>query len=663
MCGIFGVILGPDGRATLEALHATIKLQFKLSESRGSEAAGWAVRTRQGISVMKRPINGIRMTRSSEYRRLFDEAVLNGSASSNGSHRRNGSLTPPLAVIGHSRMGTNGLQTDNDNNQPVVCGGVVGVHNGIIVNDEALWRRFPAMRRRFGVDTEVLLSLVRQFRADGQPLIDAMCSAFGLIEGAASVALLFEDDLKLVLATNTGSLYVARDAHGRIRIFASEQFILQQLLKDRNARSIADAAAATTIEQLKPGRGFIIDLQSGESSGFDLAAAGRFQPARQTSPCQSPPRPKAPELPPAIRHAIASLRRCSRCVLPETFPFIEFDRDGVCNYCHGYKKMIVKGEDALESLVAPYRSRDGSPDCIVAFSGGRDSSYGLHYLKTVLRMNPVAFTYDWGLITDLARRNQARICGRLGIEHILISADIAAKRANVRRNIRAWLKKPDLGMVPLFMAGDKQFFHYANLLKRRFGVQSMVFAVNPLEKTGFKTGFCGVNESKGGMYFDFSLMKKLRLSAYYLRQYLRNPAYLNSSLLDTAWAFSSSFFISHEYLMLFEYIRWDEEQINSTLRGEYDWELATDTDSTWRIGDGTASFYNYIYYVVAGFTENDTFRSNQIREGAMTREQALRLVDKENQPRWDTIHWYARTIGFDWDEARNVIDAIPKHYL
>ncbi len=92
---------------------------------------------------------------------------------------------------------------------------------------------------------------------------------------------------------------------------------------------------------------------------------------------------------------------------------------------------------------------------IVAFSGGRDSSYGLHYVKNVLKMNPVAFTYDWGLVTDLARRNQARVCGKLGVEHIIRSADITAKRRYVRKNIEAWLKKPELGMVTLLMAGDR----------------------------------------------------------------------------------------------------------------------------------------------------------------------------------------------------------------
>ena len=70
--------------------------------------------------------------------------------------------------------------------------------------------------------------------------------------------------------------------------------------------------------------------------------------------------------------------------------------------------------------------------------------------------------------------------------------------------------------------------------------------------------------------------------------------------------------------------------IEDTLLGTYDWETAVDTSTTWRIGDGTAGFYNYVYYTVAGFTEHDTFRSNQIREGEITREQALKMLEDEN---------------------------------
>ena len=94
----------------------------------------------------------------------------------------------------------------------------------------------------------------------------------------------------------------------------------------------------------------------------------------------------------------------------------------------------------------------------------------------------------------------------------------------------------------------------------------------------------------------------------------------------------------------------------------YDWELAPDTKTTWRIGDGTAAFYNYIYYTVAGFTEHDTFRSNQIREGQMSRPNALALVEEENLPRYQNIRWYLDTLGMDFASTISRINQIPKLY-
>ena len=87
-----------------------------------------------------------------------------------------------------------------------------------------------------------------------------------------------------------------------------------------------------------------------------------------------------------------------------------------------------------------------------------------------------------------------------------------------------------------------------------------------------------------------------------------------------------------------------------------------DTTTTWRIGDGTAGFYNYVYYTVAGFTEHDTFRSNQIREGQLSREKALELVQDENRPRYQNIKWYLDTLGFDFEQVIKIVNTIPKLY-
>ena len=112
---------------------------------------------------------------------------------------------------------------------------------------------------------------------------------------------------------------------------------------------------------------------------------------------------------------------------------------------------------------------------------------------------------------------------------------------------------------------------------------------------------------------------------------------------------------------MFDYYTWDEKEIDAVLE-EYNWEKAVDTPTTWRIGDGTAAFYNYAYYTVAGFTEHDTFRSNQIREGDITREEALRLVREENRPRYPNIKWYLDAVNVDYNKAISIVNKIPKIY-
>jgi hypothetical protein len=290
----------------------------------------------------------------------------------------------------------------------------------------------------------------------------------------------------------------------------------------------------------------------------------------------------------------------------------------------------------------------------------------LHYLKRVLGMNPIAFSYDWGMITDLGRRNQARLTGKLGVEHIWISADINKKRENIRKNVEAWLKRPELGMVPLFMAGDKQFYYYAHKLMEQTEVKVIFSGANPNEKTGFKLGFCGIQEGdtiEKGLLTGISFLNKVRLPIYYASQYLLNPAYINSSFYDTLHAYYSTYMLPDAYVYFYNYVPWNEKDVVSLLRREYDWETAADTSATWRIGDGTAAFYNYIYYTVAGFSEFDTFRSNQIREGTMTRDEGFRLVQSENIPRIESLEWYADIVGFDLENAIDVIHSVPKLYL
>jgi hypothetical protein len=157
-------------------------------------------------------------------------------------------------------------------------------------------------------------------------------------------------------------------------------------------------------------------------------------------------------------------------------------------------------------------------------------------------------------------------------------------------------------------------------------------------------------------------MKQLRYQYRRFHAMLQSPGYFNTSLWDTlSGEYYRSFTEKSDYFHVFDYWRWDEKTVDETL-ALYDWEKAPDTQSTWRIGDGTAAVYNYIYYTVAGFTEHDTFRSNQIREGQLTREEALAMVEEENAPRYPNIKWYLDAVGIDFAEAIKVVNAIPKLY-
>jgi glucosamine--fructose-6-phosphate aminotransferase (isomerizing) len=676
MCGIFGGVFGKGSALRRPArLEACAERLFLLSESRGKEAAGFAIANQRQLATYKAPVSARSMIRSPAYRRQLRRTAQ--------AQRANG-----IAFIGHSRLVTDGGRELNRNNQPVLTGGVAGVHNGIVVNHAALWQQHGTLRRQLEVDSEIIFALLRERLSEGQAPVRAAQSVYAELQGNASVAALFDDRDVLLLATNNGSLYYRHNPLSDSFIFGSESYIVDQF-----AGAYAAQFGAVETQHVQAGQGVLVDLRTLETQRFALTcapASGQAAPASEPGlgvasrpprslvdgaavdpPASAPPRSAAPLDLPGLRARYPylslrdRLRRCTMCVLPETMPFLEFDEHGVCSICRTRGALApVHGHAALEALVAPHRRSDGRPDCIVGVSGGRDSIFGLHYLKRVLGLNPVAYTYDWGMVTDLARRNTARICGKLGIEHILVSADIPQKRAYIRANVEAWLARPALGTVPLFMAGDKAYFYHLARVREQLGVELAFLCENMLERTDFKTGFAGVKPvvHDADHAYTLPLTDKLELAAYYAREFLANTRYFNSSLLDSAKAFAYYYVVKRDYHNLYRYVQWEEQLVERTLLEEYDFERAEDTESLWRIGDGTAAFYNYIYYAIAGMTENDTFRSNQIRQGMLDRAQALELIERDNRPRFASIQWYLKTIGIERTVAEviDIIERAPK---
>jgi len=539
-------------------------------------------------------------------------------------------------VLGHSRLITNGL----GDNQPVVRDNICAIHNGIIVNEEDVWNKLE-IKRKLKIDSELIVAIASEHFKNGGDITDVSTKVLTLCRGIVACALVVPKKGKIVLFSNNGSLYVGKI--GEDIYFASENYALTQV-------------GCTDIKQIKD-EAYFIDIPISEKYLLINDIATRKEdliPKFSFNKIQEGLLEYKKDL---------NIKRCTKCILPETMPYIKFDNDGVCNYCHNYKpRNKPKPKEELFKLVEPYRRKGKELDCIVPFSGGRDSCFGLHIVLKELEMKPITYTYDWGMVTDLGRRNISQMCGDMGVENIIVAADISLKRKNIKMNLQAWLKSPHLGMMAMLTAGDKHFFRHVESIKKQTGINLNLWGVNPLETTHFKTGFLGIKpDFEEDKVYSNGVMKQLKYHSRRFKAMAQSPGYFNSSLWDTlSGEYYRSFTEKQNYFHIFDYYQWNEDEVNDTLINQYDWETAIDTSTTWRIGDGTAGFYNYVYYTVAGFTEHDTFRSNQVREGQMTRERALELVADENRPRYQNIRWYLDTLGLDFEETIKIVNSIPK---
>lgn len=128
----------------------------------------------------------------------------------------------------------------------------------------------------------------------------------------------------------------------------------------------------------------------------------------------APIRTKRPRVIGGLEHQLATLpkevRFCKRCVVSNQRPRIVFDEEGVCSACRfAYEKYHVidweERERQLLELLDRHRRQDGSWDVVVPCSGGKDSSYVAHQLKTRYGMHPLTVTWAPFRYTDIGYQN------------------------------------------------------------------------------------------------------------------------------------------------------------------------------------------------------------------------------------------------------------------
>lgn len=116
------------------------------------------------------------------------------------------------------------------------------------------------------------------------------------------------------------------------------------------------------------------------------------------------------------------MKICQQCLIPETHETIVFDAEGTCNICrqHEFKQEKidwVQREKDLRALLDQYRNKYDY-DCIVPFSGGKDSTFTLYTLVKTYHLRPLVVSYDHHFYRSNLLRNVDRTLRILGVDFL-----------------------------------------------------------------------------------------------------------------------------------------------------------------------------------------------------------------------------------------------------
>jgi len=127
------------------------------------------------------------------------------------------------------------------------------------------------------------------------------------------------------------------------------------------------------------------------------------------------------------------MQTCKKCVLNEHFIGIRFDDDGICNFCHSAKSLKQqrsirdKYEARFRQLVEQNKGK-GSYDCLVAYSGGKDSTYTLHLLQQRYNLRLLAYSFDNWFQSDRAKQNIRVVLSNINVDHMTVTPGLGSMK-------------------------------------------------------------------------------------------------------------------------------------------------------------------------------------------------------------------------------------------
>lgn len=319
---------------------------------------------------------------------------------------------------------------------------------------------------------------------------------------------------------------------------------------------------------------------------------------------------------------------CRSCILPDTRPNLRLDADGICNACRAHaSKGAIDWRGRSEQLMAVVRSakqRAGGRgyDCLIPVSGGKDSTW--QTVKCLeLGLKPLAVTWKTPARTPIGRGNLENLIA-LGVDHIdwQVSPKVEA------RFMRKTFERYGSTAIPMHLA----LFNMPLTLAARLRIPLVIWG----ENSAFEYG--AADEAHTGFKLDAAWLRTYGVThgttaADWVDEDLSAQdlaAYFGPTAAELAAADVRAVFLGY-------YLAWDPQQTRRVAQ-EHGFRADEGVPRTGYydfadIDDDFISIHHWMKWYKFGFTRLFDNLSLEIRNGRLTRAQAIEIVHRTGEQR------------------------------
>ncbi|MCK4815648.1 hypothetical protein KA005_07760 [bacterium] len=343
--------------------------------------------------------------------------------------------------------------------------------------------------------------------------------------------------------------------------------------------------------------------------------------------------------------------RCKKCVLPHTYPDIQFDNDSICNFCLEYPKENKTSRNGLqrdlERIIKDYKGKSNKYDIIVGLSGGKDSTYVAYYLKKKYDLKILGVNYDIGYRSSYAIQNLETLTNKLDIDLLTIKpnkkffqklfAHFLQERGefcSVCNNYGylimaslSWNQKLSLGFAPLMVGGWSKKYEFQH----------------------------GISVTSMKYFFDnltLELLEELLVQPFIEEKVI--SGYMKVKDPRQAQIGTDGHQQLGDYAMnmiqLPDYIEWNITEIPHILSNELGWSHPPDVHES-HFDCSLFPIKEYLKYRKYGLTQETIKNSRLIREGLMTREEAIKRMKLEQTTEPDILESFFDDLGLLKDDV------------